>query len=141
MENKLLRLQAPRDLSTVIITMLESWQLQQPSKCNPLWDHYTVQLINLQSTIGAKLTLEGCIHHSWREIMQQYLSSMQSKINDKRFVTAIIKLLWQIAWDMWDHHNNILHDNDTNATLLGITALNTQIITILLKQYFLMDCR
>jgi hypothetical protein len=110
--------------------MLESWQLQQPSKCNPLWDHYTVQLINLQSTIGAKLTLEGCIHHSWREIMQQYLSSMQSKINDKRFVTAIIKLLWQIAWDMWDHHNNILHDNDTNATLLGITALNTQIITI-----------
>ena len=30
---------------------------------------------------------------------------------------------------MWDHHNNILHDNDTNATLLGITALNTQIIT------------
>jgi hypothetical protein len=45
-------------------------------------------------------------------------------------VTALIKPLWQIAWDMWEHRNNILHDNDANATLLGITALNTQIITM-----------
>jgi hypothetical protein len=133
LENKLLSLQAPRDLSTAIIKMLESWRLQQPFKCNPLWDHYTVLLINLQSTIGAKLMLKGCIHLSWRDIMQEYLSSMQSKINGERFVTAIIQLLWQIAWDMWDHRNNILHDKDTNAELLGITALNTQIITMCQK--------
>jgi hypothetical protein len=130
LETKLSFLQAPRDLSLAIISMLESWRLQRPFICNPLWDNYTVLLINLQSTIGAKLTLEGCIHSSWEGILQEYLSSLQSKINGERFVTALIKLLWQIAWDMWDHRNNILHDNEANATLLGITALNTQIITM-----------
>ena len=130
LEHKLLSLQAPRDLSEAIITMLESWRLQRPFECNPLWDLNTTLLITLQSTIGAKLMLEGCIHNSWSEIMQDYLSSLQSKINGERFVTALIKLLWQIAWDMWDHRNNILHDNDTNATLLGITALNTQIVNM-----------
>ena len=84
-------------------------------------------MIQAQQLIGGKLTLEGCIHSSWKDIMHQYLSGLSSKVNGERFVTSIIKHLWQIAWDMWDHRNKALHESDTNATLLGITAINSHI--------------
>ena len=26
----------------------------------------------------------------------------------------MIRKLWEIAWDLWDHRNKVLHNKDTN---------------------------
>ena len=30
------------------------------------------------------------------------------------WVVALIHKLWDIAWDLWDHCNTVLHDSDTS---------------------------
>jgi hypothetical protein len=27
-------------------------------------------------------------------------------------LTALIQKLWDVAWDMWDHRNRVLHDQE-----------------------------
>jgi hypothetical protein len=36
-----------------------------------------------------------------------------------RWLTALIQKLWDVAWDMWDHRNRVLHDQEnwSHATL------------------------
>jgi hypothetical protein len=127
LEINLCRLQAPPNLPTALISLLDSWRNKQRFQVNPAWDTVTRSMIKAQQLIGGKLTLEGCIHSSWKDTMHQYLSGLSSKVNGERFVTSIIKHLWQIAWDMWDHRNKVLHESDTNEALLGITAINSHI--------------
>ena len=127
------RLQAPPHLCNAITSLLNSWRNKTSFTVNPAWDTVTSSLIHAQQLIGGKLTLEGCIHSSWKDILNQYLSGLSSKVNGERFVTSIIKHLWQIAWDMWDNRNKALHESEANATLLGITALNTQLVTMYQK--------
>ena len=127
MDLHLSRLQAPPNLSTALLSLLDSWRNNTSFTVNPAWDTVTSSMIQAQQLIGGKLTLEGCIHSSWKDIMHQYLSGLSSKVNGERFVTSIIKHLWQIAWDMWDNRNKALHESDANATLLSITAINSHI--------------
>ena len=133
MDLHLSRLQAPPHLCNAITSLLNSWRNKTSFTVNPAWDTVTSSLIQAQQIIGGKLTLEGCIHSSWKDILHQYLSGLSSKVNGERFVTSIIKHLWQIAWDMWDNRNKALHESEANATLLGITALNTQLVTMYQK--------
>mgnify|MGYP000240831577 CR=1 FL=1 len=39
----------------------------------------------------------------------------------------LIKKLWGVAWHMWEHRNNILHNTLTPAKLRKITDMNTRI--------------
>ena len=32
----------------------------------------------------------------------------------ERWVMALIHKLWDVAWDLWDHCNRVLHDSDTS---------------------------
>jgi hypothetical protein len=133
LELQLAYMQAPHHLISAIISFLDSWRTGSDFHINPLWDIDTQIMMTNQQSIGGKLTMEGCIHSSWRDIMQLYLTGLSSKVNGERFVTSLIKHLWQIAWDMWDHRNRALHEMETNAELLGITALDSHITELYLQ--------
>ena len=127
LEIQLAMLQAPTQLSTAIISFLDSWRDGTEFHINPTWDIDTQIMMTQQQTIGGKLTLEGCIHSSWQDIIQLHLTGLSSKVNGERFVTSLIRHLWQIAWDMWDHRNRALHELEVNEELRGIKALDSHI--------------
>ena len=127
LELKLAILQSPPHLSTAIISFLDSWRDGKEFQISQLWDIDTQIMMMHQQTIGGKLTIEGCIHSSWKDILQLYLAGLSSKVDGERFVTTLIKHLWQIAWDMWDHLNRALHELEENDELRGITALDSHI--------------
>lgn len=81
------------------------------------------QLVAQQSKIGWGNFFEGMISTHWREAQCQYLTQIGSRKSSKRWATAIIRKLWQIAWDLWEHRNGFLHARDTGLRSQNINKI------------------
>jgi len=53
--------------------------------------------------------LEGWLHKDWESIQQKYYKLIQSRQTSKRWMAAVITKLWEIAWDLWEHRNDVMH--------------------------------
>ncbi len=43
-------------------------------------------------------------------------------------MVALIKKLWDIAWDMWEHRNGVLHDSENVVSSAHIHKLNWDVM-------------
>jgi len=64
-----------------------------------------------QGILGWDVALDGWLSIEWRAQQETYWSSWQWKKSSKRWVSELIKKLWNVSWDMWDHRNGILHSS------------------------------
>jgi hypothetical protein len=62
----------------------------------------------------------------WREDQSRYLSSIGSAKASRRWVESLIRKLWEVAWDLWEHRNGILHHKEASII---ISQLNAEIST------------
>jgi hypothetical protein len=46
--------------------------------------------------------------------------NFDSRRTGLRWLTALIQKLWDVAWDMWDHRNRVLHQEHSVARDLQI---------------------
>jgi hypothetical protein len=63
----------------------------------------------------------------WSEVQQRYYKWLQQKNTGKAWTQALIKKIWAVLWDMWDHCNKVRTSSITPAKLRAIEALNHQI--------------
>jgi hypothetical protein len=82
--------------------MICSWQVQNA--------------VSQQEDLGWQLFLEGWLCLEWEALQQAYLNLFGFRITGKRWVAELIKKLWQIAWDLWEHRNRILHENTNRVS-------------------------
>ena len=68
--------------------------------------------IHDQDFLGWDKFLLGFWSKQWEGAQERYLQSIQSKTTIKRWITAIIRKLWDIVWDMWEHRNEKLHHSE-----------------------------
>ena len=80
-----------------------------------------------QEHIGWNKVLEGWLAKDWREIQQRYYQLIRSRKTGKRWVTALIQKLWEIAWDLWEHRNGVLHERENAITRSMGLQLNQRI--------------
>jgi hypothetical protein len=114
---KLLRhLQTDPSIAKVIIEGLNGWRKGEEKIYNSRFSGE--QAADLQSGIGWKHFFEGRLHTQWRLVQEQYFHLLAIRRSGKRWSGAIIKKLWDIAWDLWEHRNGILHGKD--CALLSI---------------------
>jgi hypothetical protein len=52
----------------------------------------------------------------WREMQSAYYRLMNSRKSSKCWLIAVIRKVWMIAWDLWEHHNSILHEQENLQT-------------------------
>jgi hypothetical protein len=45
-------------------------------------------------------------------VQHRYYEFLDSRRTGLRWLTALIQKLWDVAWDMWDHRNRVLHDQE-----------------------------
>ena len=64
-----------------------------------------------QQEIGPNAFIEGLLAKEWEQAQGAYLTAIESKRNPSRWVTELIKKLWNVAWDMWDSRNGEVHNN------------------------------
>jgi hypothetical protein len=104
------------EMSNAIIEHLAGWRNDVPVGTR-ISQEWIQQAFAGQSMLGWRNLLEGFIHISWRQIQQKYFARIGSARSPKRWTVALIQKLWDIAWDMWEHQNGILHDNDQSIIL------------------------
>jgi hypothetical protein len=102
----LVSLQTAPYLTDYICLRLRAWKTGDPLP--PIPAQLRSILIG-QNAIGWDRFLEGAVARSWRDQQLVYYGIVGSKLSIKRWVTALIHKLWDVAWDQWEHRNAILH--------------------------------
>jgi len=64
-----------------------------------------------QSLLGWDAALDGWLLVEWHAQQETYWLTWQRKKLSKWWMTKLIKKLWNVSWEMWDHCNGILHNS------------------------------
>jgi hypothetical protein len=116
------------DLQTAILGRLQT--LRHPANALPApayaWPGVN-DLITAQDTVGWRNFMEGGILHAWAAKQQEYFEWLKRKNTGKRWLTTLIKKLWEISWNMWEHRNGELKNPASPAMLREHARLDTVI--------------
>jgi hypothetical protein len=63
-----------------------------------------------QNDIGWDAAMEGRWSQSWIDIQDRHFLRIRKKRSGKRWLTAVIRRMWDISWDLWDHRNQVQLD-------------------------------
>jgi hypothetical protein len=103
------------DLADVMCDRLTAWQNNAASTVQASHFLGLKATIDAQDRVGGQAMLEGLLVHGWAEAQHRNLVWRKKRRMGKRWLLSIIQILWDVAWDLWDHRNSIvLHDSDTN---------------------------
>jgi hypothetical protein len=83
---------------------------------NDNYDQEVLNAVNIQHTSGWKNFFEGRPNILWSKLQSCYYTvALKSRQSGKRWMTELIKKLWGVAWDLWEHRNGILHKKETQV--------------------------
>ena len=74
-----------------------------------------------QHALGWRNLLVGFISSEWAAAQQRYYEWLGRRRTGRHWAQALICKLWDVAWDLWEHRNGILHDSDTDRTAKEVT--------------------
>jgi hypothetical protein len=60
-----------------------------------------------QNDIGWGAAMEGRWSQAWVDIQERHFLRIRKRRSGKRWLTAIIRRMWDISWDLWDHRNAV----------------------------------
>jgi hypothetical protein len=123
--------QTDPDIREIIIHNLSNWPTGLHPH-NPL-DRKTFLAFDQQCDIGWNVMIEGWITFEWAATQEEYYKFLGSWRTGRRWVIALIKKLWQIAWDLWQHHNNVLHEQENDVAQKESEQLNRRIRTLFFR--------
>jgi hypothetical protein len=113
------------DLIKIIINYLNAWWYDYTLL--PIDDEKYWVLLERQNTIGARQFFEGWLHWDWETLQGQYYHDIRSRRSSKWWTIAVITKLWNIAWDLWDFRNAVLHHQNNQSLQEDSLALDIQI--------------
>jgi len=110
----LTKLETDPTIKFLIVTYLKGWRTGEdityvaPRKFQ--------EIIQEQQRLGWRRFFEGWLVTKWRFHQQRYYDLIKSQRTGKRWTSAIIQKLWGTAWDLWEHRNGVLHENENIIT-------------------------
>ena len=110
-----------------IMAHLDAYREDEEVRRDDDWGHDVVSASTQQSHIGDNAFMEGFMATGWEKAQEKHLSKIESKRNPSRWVTALIRKLWNVAWDMWDSRNGEVHKNKTTRKEQIIAQLDAEI--------------
>jgi hypothetical protein len=100
-------------IRAAIISHLTAWQIDSvdPITLSQTFLNVT-EAVHNQNAMGWQAFMEGSPAQGWRECQQRYYVFTRSKKTGLRWLSALVRKIWQVSWDMWEHRNGILHDKE-----------------------------
>jgi len=123
--NTLRQLETDPTLQHIITFYLHSWWSGETTSYEAPTAFY--ELLQEQQQIGWDRFFEGWWSEKWASIQQQYYNLGKSTRTGRRWATAIVTKLWNIAWDLWEHRNGILHEGGNLITQSMTVQLNARV--------------
>jgi hypothetical protein len=129
LHDKLLSLGTEPNITTAILHYLRSWyNSSAPSlRIDPTALPLLAQAIEDQNQIGWYNFILGRLSLSWADCQQRFLQSLGRRSTSRRWVIALIRQLWEVAWDMWSNRIGIIHRSDFHRQLQEMLQLDTEI--------------
>lgn len=109
------------ELVRIIIQGIMCWRTNQPMSAESSVP-WLQDIVTKQNECGWRNFFEGMILTDWQCVMNQQLKRMRSQKSSKRWVVLLIQKMWQVAWDLWEHRNGYLHNQE--ESLLSIQVNN-----------------
>jgi hypothetical protein len=95
-----------------IMRKLHNWRRKKDTILN-LTNEYGERVASIaQDRIGWTNFMLGRISGEWACAQQDYLDYLGRRKTGKRWLIALTTKLLNVAWDLWDHRNSILHHKD-----------------------------
>jgi hypothetical protein len=86
-----------------------------------------LELVQKQEKIGWNGILEGMLGVHWQECQEEYYIKISSKKHAMTWAQLVIRKLWNIAWELWQHRNQKEHaDDKTKAVEQLMTVANRE---------------
>ena len=82
-----------------------------------------ITAIQHQDKIGWWSFLLGRIHKDFASIQDQHYAQGSSQKKGRPWLTRLIRQVWDISFDMWEHRNKILHGDTTPQKLAQLQNL------------------
>ena len=100
--------QGPPSLPYVFEEGLCAWrERRSPDFSSPMIPADVCRAADDQTRIGWKHALHGRVSNKWTGCCNKHFISKGSRKSGRRHMEAIIRKLWDVAWDMWDHRNHV----------------------------------
>ena len=107
LELQLDKLGTPRTILNTIVQQLLLWRDPNHS----VTGEQIQSIIEQQTKVGWKNFLYGRVVPAWQHEHTKLVPS-KNGYKSKRWLTQLIRKLWNVAWDLWEHRNGITHSAD-----------------------------
>jgi hypothetical protein len=114
------------DLRRELINGMKAWSVGTPRRTFYRTPPHIRQALVHQDAIGWNNLLEGCFATGWTEAQALYYCTIGSRRSGLRWTVAIIKKLWDVAWDLWEQRNGFLHDRKYQETLHNMPSVDAE---------------
>ena len=122
-----LRKSTSHPIRLAIMAHLDAYREEEEVSRDEEWGNDVISASTQQSHVGDNAFMEGFIATGWEKAQAKYLLEINSKRNPSRWVTELIRKLWNVAWDMWDSRNGEVHRNRTTRKEQIIAQLDAEI--------------
>jgi len=123
--NQIIRTMANRSTHRTWHPTRNSWQIMNLANRSQENTQKTSEAANKQSKLGRDLVMEGCLSKKWRGQQEAFWKAFCMRRLSKRWTSELIKKLLGVAWDMWQHQNKALHENQENRPHILETETNS----------------
>jgi hypothetical protein len=94
-----------------IIAGLTSWRYQTP--LDPRFARGRLaEVVSNQDQAGWRDFFDGCPVQGWSEAHDRFRVLVGKRPNGQRWLSAIIRKMWDVSWDLWQHRNDVVHKKD-----------------------------
>ena len=115
-------------MSNAICNKLHAWRHNLPSPIITTSNRVLSEGLRKQDRLGWHNFLQGFIPMEFRHCQRQHLLNIRSQKSDSLWIARMQNKVWLIAWDLWQHRNNLLHGDGSRIHPRDYTATNNQVI-------------
>jgi hypothetical protein len=91
-----------------------AWRQGNPTTPSMALPAEVREIVEYQTRVGWQAFFEGTPVQGWADIQQRYYEFIRSRRLGRRWIAAVIRKMWDIAWDLWEHRNQVLHDRENS---------------------------
>ena len=113
------------DISKAIVAGLQHWRNGTDNDIPT--EGSTQYALAQQTDIGWGNLLEGWISSEWAIAQQTYYDSIHSRRSGTRWASSLLRRIWMISWEMWDHRNTVLHQQENVVSNIHESLLHRKI--------------
>jgi hypothetical protein len=110
-----------------LINGLKAWSVGTVWRTFHRTPEHIRQVLEYQDAIGWTNLFEGCLDSGWMEAQALYYRAIGSRCSGLRWMVAVIKKLWDVAWDLWEQRNGFLHRAEYEDMLHDTANLDAEI--------------